>query len=72
MSGPMTVRGLSELADAAYGLGVSSDDPEVRGFARGVEDLARYLAHGGAASPALAALLNEVDAEDGTPMVAGG
>lgn len=51
---------LRQLGREAYGLGVTAHTDEQRGYARGVEDLARYLTEG-SASGAIDRLLSWTD-----------
>jgi hypothetical protein len=51
---------LRQLAREAYGMGASASTDEQRGYARGVEDLARYLTEG-SASGAIDRLLSWTD-----------
>lgn len=50
---------LAQLADEAYGAALTTSDPEERGYAAGVEALARHLLGRGTATE-LAALLRDV------------
>lgn len=63
----MDVTQLRRIADEAYGAACAAPDDYSRGYAAGVEDLARTLAGDDALSDQLAAILSAVRFKTGAP-----